>query len=156
MESSEHKVDRGGIVVAALLLLAAAVIAWDATTLQLTATYGLGPKAMPFVVAAGLAVLAIGNLALALRGDFPEREPGDPVAILLILGGLAALIALIAFGGGFILATAVLFTTVSTAFGRRAIPVDFGIGLALGLGAYLMFAKLLTLSLPMGPIERLL
>jgi putative tricarboxylic transport membrane protein len=156
MASSQNKVDRAGIVIAAVLLVLAAIITWDTSRLQLNATYGLGPKAMPFVVAAGLALLAIGNLVMALRGELPEREPGDPVAILIILGGLAALIALIALGGGFIIATAVLFTAVATAFGRRAIPVDFGIGLALGLGAYLMFAKLLTLSLPMGPIERLL
>ena len=58
---------------------------------------------MPYVVAAGLALLAIGNLMMALRGDLPARESADRRAILLILGGLAALIAIIGLGGGFII-----------------------------------------------------
>ena len=57
---------------------------------------------------------------MAVRGGLPKRETVDLTAILLILGGLGALIALIALGGGFILATATLFVAVSTAFGRRA------------------------------------
>jgi putative tricarboxylic transport membrane protein len=32
---------------------------------------------------------------------------------------------------------------------------DLAIGFGLGLAAYLMFSKVLTLSLPTGPIERL-
>ena len=88
---------------------------------------------------------------MALRGDLTERESADPGAFLLIMGGLAALIALIGLGGGFILATAVLFAATSAAFGRRALMIDFLIGLVLGLVAYLMFDKLLTLSLPAGP-----
>ena len=58
---------------------------------------------MPYVIAAGLALLAIGNLLHGLRGDLPARESAIRKAILLILGGLAALIAIIGFGGGFIL-----------------------------------------------------
>jgi putative tricarboxylic transport membrane protein len=149
-----HRIDPAGIVIAALLLALAGIIFWDATTLQLTSTYGVGPKAMPMVVAAGLALLAVGNLVMTLRGELPERESADPKAILLILGGLAALIALIGLGGGFIPATAILFATTSAAFGRRAFFTDLAIGFGLGL-VVLMFDKLLTLSLPAGPLERL-
>ena len=117
--------------------------------------YGVGPKAVPLAVAAGLAVLALANFALAWRGDFPSRESLDPKAIALILGGFAALIAIIGLGGGFIPATAVLFATTAAAFGRRAMLADLAIGLVLGAIAYLMFDKLLALSLPAGPIERL-
>jgi len=156
MTANGRQIDRAGVVVAALLLVAAVVIFWDMSTLQITSTYGLGPKAMPIVVAVGLVLLAVGNLILALKGDFPKPEEADPKPILIILGGLVALIALIAFGGGFILSTAVLFAATATAFGRRSILVDFAIGLGLAFLAYLMFAKLLTLSLPMGPLERLI
>jgi putative tricarboxylic transport membrane protein len=110
---------------------------------------------MPVVVATGLLLLAGGNLMLALRGDFPGHHELDPKAIVLILGGLVALIVIIGLGGGFIPATAVLFAAVATAFGRRAILADFAIGLGLALLVYLLFAKILTLSLPMGPLERL-
>ncbi len=111
---------------------------------------------MPFVVAAGLVLLSIGNLVMALQGDLPLREDIDPKAIQRILGGLAALMAVIGFGGGFIIATALLFAMTSSAFGRKALHIDLAIGAALALTVYLLFAKLLSLSLPVGPIERLL
>jgi len=153
--SEARKPDTAGMAIAAILLFIAIVIFWDTHTLALAPTYGIGPKAMAYVVATGMAVLAIGNFWLAFRGDFPERESFDPKAIALIIGGLAALIAIIALGGGFILATAVLFAATSTAFGRRAIIVDLLIGGALGVAVFLLFDKVLTLSLPAGPLERL-
>jgi putative tricarboxylic transport membrane protein len=137
-------------------MLLAAVILWDMSRLQITSVYGVGPKAMPIVIAAGLALLSIGNLVMALRGKLPDRESADPKAILLILGGLAALIALIGLGGGFIPATAILFATTSAAFGRKAFLADLAIGAGLGVVIFLLFDKLLTLSLPAGPLERLL
>ena len=151
-----RRFDPAGIVIAAMLAALAAVILFDMSRLTLTSTYGVGPKMMPIVVAIGIAVLALANLAIALSGGLPEREGADPRAILLILGGLVALIALIGLGGGFIPAITVLFAATSAAFGRRALLADLAIGFALGVVAYLMFAKLLTLSLPAGPLERLL
>jgi putative tricarboxylic transport membrane protein len=76
--------------------------------------------------------------------------------VFLILIGLALLIAIIGFGGGFILATSALFVTTSAAFGRRAILVDSIIALVMSTLIYLAFDRLLTLSLPTGPLERLL
>ena len=155
MQSQERRVDPAGIVVAGLLALLAGLILWDMSTLTITQTYGVGPKAMPIVVAAGLGLLAIGNLVLAFRGGFPEREPAAHLPIILILGGLLAVIVLIAIGGGFIPAVTILFAATAAAFGRRAILTDLAIGFVLGTAAYLMFSKLLSLSLPMGPLERL-
>src|SRR5262245_7285416 len=111
---------------------------------------------MPYLVAAGLALLAVGNFVMALRADFPAREQVDPRAIVLILGGLAAMIATVGLGGGFSPATTILFVATSAAFGRRTPHIDFAIGLLLALAIYLLFDKLLTLSLPAGPLERLL
>jgi putative tricarboxylic transport membrane protein len=157
MEShSRRKPDPAGLVIAAALLVLSVVIWWDMSTLQLSSVYGVGPKAMPIVVALGLGILAIGNGIMAFRGDLPERETTDFRAIVLILGGLAVLIALIGWGGGFIPATGILFAATAAAFGRRAFFVDLLIGLALGVIIFLLFDKLLTLSLPMGPIERLI
>ena len=153
-ESRTQNIDRAGLAIAALLFAIAAVIFWDARALP-SPVYGVGPRAMPILVACGLVLLAIGNAVLALRGDFPAREDYDPKVILLILGGLVALIAIIGLDGGFIPATAVLFVATASAFGRRAILTDLAIGLVLAVVVYLMFAKLLSLSLPMGPIERL-
>jgi len=154
--SSRGRIDRAGIVIAAMLAVLSALLLWDASGLQSGAMYGVGPSAMPIVVAVGLALLSIGNLIEALRGNLPPRESADPKPVFLILGGLAALIAIIGFGGGFILATAALFVATSAAFGRRALLVDLAIALVLATLIYLAFDRLLTLSLPAGPLERLL
>ncbi|MGE3148664.1 MAG: tripartite tricarboxylate transporter TctB family protein [Pseudorhodoplanes sp.] len=148
--------DFAGFAIAAILSIIALVILWDMSRLQLTSVYGVGPKAMPIVVACGLIILSALNAVLAWRGELPERENADPKAILLIVGGLAGMIALIGYGGGFIPATALLFACTSAAFGRRAFLVDLCIGLTLGVVIFLLFDKLLTLSLPAGPLERLL
>jgi putative tricarboxylic transport membrane protein len=148
--------DVAGIVIAGVLLLLSAIVWWDMNSLGLAATYGIGPKAMPGLVSAGLAVLAAANLYQALHGQLPHRDAGDPRAILLIIGGLVALMTLIGIGGGFILGTAILFAATSTAFGRRAFLTDLAIGFALAVLVYLLFAKLLALSLPTGPLERLI
>jgi len=147
--------DPAGYVISGLLLLLALVILWDMSQLTLTSVYGVGPKAMPIVVAGGLIILSVANLLMALTGGLPARESGKPAPILLILGGLVALIALIGLGGGFIPATAVLFAATAAAFGRRAVLVDLLIGLVLGTIVFLLFDKVLTLSLPSGPLERL-
>jgi putative tricarboxylic transport membrane protein len=156
MRAEGHRVDRAGLVIGALLLLLAGIIAFDASRLQITSTYGVGPSAMPYLVAACLALLAVGNVVSAWLGGLPPREEVDWSAVLLVLAGLAGLITVIGIGGGFIIAVAVLFAATATAMGRRRPAVDFAIGLALGLLVYVMFAKLLSLTLPSGPIERLL
>ncbi|MBZ0146191.1 MAG: tripartite tricarboxylate transporter TctB family protein [Pseudorhodoplanes sp.] len=154
MQTTEKRFDPAGGIVAASLALLSGIILWDASKLQITSTYGVGPKMMPIVVACGLLILSVANLVMAVRGDLPPRESADPKAILLILGGLAALIAIIGLGGGFIPATAILFAATSAAFGRRAFVTDLVIGFALGVVIFLIFDKLLTLSLPFGPLER--
>jgi putative tricarboxylic transport membrane protein len=153
---ASRRIDRAGLVIALALAALAAVLVWDASRLQSNTMYGMGPEAMPIVIAIGLGILAIGNLIDALRGNLPSRESADPKAVLLILAGLALLIAIIGLGGGFILATSALFVTTSAAFGRRAILADFAIALVMTTLIYLAFDRLLTLSLPAGPLERLL
>ncbi|MGY3489958.1 putative tricarboxylic transport membrane protein [Bradyrhizobium sp. USDA 4011] len=149
-------VDRAGVAIAAALAVLAAVLVLDASKLPSTTMYGMGPEAMPVVIAIGLVILAAGNLIDALRGKLPPRESMDPRPVWLIIGGLALLIVIIGLGGGFILATSALFVTTSAAFGRRAVAADTAIALVITTLIYLAFDKLLTLSLPAGPLERLL
>jgi len=154
--TASRRFDSAGVVIALALAAVAAVLVWDANQLQSNTPYGMGPHVMPVVIAIGLGILAIGNLIDALRGNLPSRESADARAVWLILGGLALLIAIIGLGGGFIPATSVLFVATSAAFGRRAIVADLGIGLVITTLIYVVFARLLTLSLPAGPLERLL
>jgi putative tricarboxylic transport membrane protein len=151
----QRRIDVAGLVIALLLLVFAGLVWWDMTKLQILSPYDLGPKVMPIVVSVGLTLLAIGNAIGALRGDLPARDSLDWKPIILILGGLACLIALIAVGGGFMIGTAILFATTSAAFGRRAFLTDLLIGAVIAVFIYLLFGKLLTLSLPAGPLEHL-
>lgn len=154
--SSHRRIDAAGLVIALILLILAGLVWWDMTKLQILSPYDLGPKVMPIVVSGCLAILAIGNAISAFRGELPARDSLDWRPIILILGGLAALILLIQFGGGFIIGTALLFATTSAAFGRRAFLVDLLIGFVLAVLVYVLFSKLLALSLPAGPLERLI
>jgi putative tricarboxylic transport membrane protein len=153
---TSRRPDAAGLAIAILLLAIAGLIWWDLSSLQLNAVYGVGPKAMPMVVAIGLAVLAVGNGIAAFRGDLPERESLRWQPIILIIGGLVVMMGFIHFGIGFILATTILFAATSAAFGRTAFVVDLVIGFVLGTIIYVVFSKLLALSLPMGPLERLI
>jgi putative tricarboxylic transport membrane protein len=149
-------IDIAGFAIALFLLALAGLVWWDMTKLQLLSPYDVGPKAMPVIVSAGLALLAAGNGIGAFRGDLPPRDSLDWKPIILILGGLACLITLIALGGGLMIGTAILFATTSAAFGRRAFLTDLLIGAVIAVVVYLLFAKLLALSLPAGPLELLL
>jgi putative tricarboxylic transport membrane protein len=148
-------IDRAGIVIALVLVAVAAVLVADALRIQASVVYGLGPQAMPIIVAIGLVILAVGNFVNALSGGDAEPEDMDFRPVLLILAGLALMIAIIDLGGGFIPAMTVLFAATATAFGRRAYIADLIIGFVIGTVIYLAFSKLLTLSLPAGPLERL-
>ena len=148
-----RSIDRPALIVGLLLLAAAAIVAFDASRQTITSNYGVGPTAMPYVVCAGLAVLGLAHFIVALKDGLPKPEEADGKALLWIVGGL---VACIAFGGGFIIATAIIFACTARGFGRDALIVDLVIGAVLGTIIYLVFLKLLTLSLPTGPLGRLL
>ncbi|MBX9907407.1 MAG: tripartite tricarboxylate transporter TctB family protein [Beijerinckiaceae bacterium] len=148
--------DIPALVVAGLLFAAAGIVLYDISRQTIVSTYGVGPTAMPYVVACGLGLLGLAHLAVAFRGGLPKPEAADGGAVAWIIGGLVAFVAVIGLGGGFVIATALVFASVARGFGRRALAVDLAIGAGLGLVIFLVFAKLLTLLLPAGPLERLL
>jgi putative tricarboxylic transport membrane protein len=150
------KVDKRPLGVAVALLAIAAFLLKDAFGQTITATYGVGPAAMPMVVAGLLAALALGHVVVAFRAGLPEAPPLDPAAVGWVAAGLAILVGCLSFGGGFIAAATCLFATTARAFGRRALLADLAIGFVIGVVIHLAFSKLLTLALPAGPLERLL
>ncbi|HZB38985.1 MAG TPA: tripartite tricarboxylate transporter TctB family protein [Beijerinckiaceae bacterium] len=155
-QAGHRSVDRSAVAVGTGLLGLAALTAWDASRLTVTSVYGMGPQAVPYLVAGGFVLLALGHFAVAARGALPEREPVDRRAVAWIGLGLAGLIIAVGLGLGFIPAMALLFAATARAFGRKAAVADLAIGLILGFLIYLGFTRLLTLSLPQGPLERLL
>jgi putative tricarboxylic transport membrane protein len=152
---ARRRVDKRALVMGLALLVTAAVVLHDAMTQTITATYGLGPTAMPLVLSVFLAALGIGHVITAFKDGLPVPEHADGAAIGWIALGLISLLICIAVGAGFILATTILFAATARAFGRRALMTDALIGFGLGLLIHLLFSKLLTLSLPAGPLERL-
>lgn len=147
--------DWAALAIAAALAVVAAVIAWDTLRLGGGGAYArIGPTAFPFAIAAGLALLSLGTAVKAWRGDFPEREADEPGPILWIVAGLAGQMLLLKWAG-FSIATGVLFAFVARGFGRGPLLVTLPLGIAIALGIYLVFALLLQLSLPAGPLETL-
>lgn len=147
--------DKPALIVGVLLLALAAIVYYDASQQTITSNYGLGPTAMPYVACIGLVLLGLAHLFVAFREGLPKPEDADRGALLWIVGGLIGLIACIAIGAGFVAAITILFACTARGFGRRALAVDAAIGFVLGLVIFLVFAKLLTLLLPVGPLERL-
>ncbi|MBS7544158.1 tripartite tricarboxylate transporter TctB family protein [Ancylobacter oerskovii] len=151
-----RRIDVPAFAIGTGLIALAGVVVWDTGRMTIGATYGIGPEAMPYVLGAFLALLGVAHLVSALREARPEPEETDLGAIGWIGAALFGLLAAIGLGGGFVLGTAILFAFTARAFGRRALLLDLGIGLVLGVLIFLVFNDLLTLTLPQGPVERLL
>jgi putative tricarboxylic transport membrane protein len=101
----------------------------------------LGPTGFPYLVTAGLVILAAGTVYNALRGNFPEREEHDLMPVAILAGGMLVQIALLRIAG-FSVATGLLFAATAYAFRERRL--------------YLTVPRLLGLTLPEGPPERMI
>ena len=153
--SGERRPDRAALVIAAILAVVAAVVAWSTASMGGPATYArIGPTTFPYVIAAGLFVLAIGTAFEAWRGDFPEREEQNLPPMLWIVGGLAVQMLLLK-QVGFSIATGLLFAATAKGFGKGPLWMTVPLGIVLAFAIWFVFAKGLQLALPAGPIERL-
>ncbi|BBE70695.1 tripartite tricarboxylate transporter TctB family protein [Oharaeibacter diazotrophicus] len=153
--SRQRRPDGAALAIAAGLAVVSAVIFWNTANLGGGASYArIGPTAFPYAIATALALLAVGTAAKAWRGAFPERERDEPAPILWIVGGLAVQL-LILKTAGFSIATGLLFAATARGFGRGPLWITVPVGIALSLAIWLVFARLLQLSLPAGPLERL-
>lgn len=151
---SGRRPDRAAFVIAALLAAVAVVVAIDTYNLpEGVATYSrIGPRAFPYAIAAGLALLAVTTALDAWRGAFPEREPDDYRPLAWIVGGLVTQLVLISFTG-FAFATGAVFAATARAFGYRPLWISYPVGVVLSLAIWLAFAEGLNLVLPAGPPE---
>lgn len=147
--------DWAALAVAVLLAALGGLILWDSSRLGSVAGYSpVGPASVPIVVALGLIGLALWTVFAALRGDFPERERQEFGPVFWIVAGLALQMLLLKTAG-FSIATGMLFAATAGAFGRRKLWLTLPIGILFSLAVWLVFAGLLQLSLPAGPLERL-
>jgi putative tricarboxylic transport membrane protein len=153
--SQERRPDRAALVIAAALAVLAAVVFWQTKAMPVTAQYArVGPTTMPYVMAGFLAVLAGGHVLMAFRHGLPERTADRPGPMLWIIGGLVLQLLLLKTAG-FAIATGLLFACAARGFGKGPLWLTVPIGIALSLAIWLVFAGLLNLSLPAGPLENL-
>lgn len=147
--------DGAALVIAVVLAGLAALIFWDVDRLGDVVGYSpVGPATVPQWIAFGLVGLAVWTAVAAFRRDFPEREHQEIAPVAWIIGGLAGQMLLLPTLG-FSIATGVLFAATARAFGKRQLWFSLPIGIAICLAVWLVFALLLQLSLPAGPLERL-
>lgn len=148
---------------AALFVVAlGGVAAWQATVIPTSPLYAqVGPKAVPYLVAAGLLLLGVALTIVALRGgwsdDIEELQDAPPAnlrALGLLLAGLLANLALIG-PFGFTVAATAQFALVAAAFGSRSHLRNLGIAFVVALGAYALFVKLLGVNIGAGVVEAL-
>lgn len=153
--TSHRRPDRAAMAIGVGLAAIAALVAWNASSLRQGGGYsGISPATFPYVVAAGLAVLAALTIVAGLRGTFPERDDDAHAPILWIVGGLAAQMILLS-SAGFSVATGLLFAAAAKGFGRGPLWMTVPLGILLSFAIWLIFTQLLELSLPAGPLEKL-
>src|SRR5690606_20856380 len=122
----------------------AALMFWQAWSIPVSPLYArIGPSIFPYFTAAAFAVLAVLMIIDGLRGGWQTEEEKAVAtewrAILYVLAGLAANVALIDYLG-FTAASTVLFVLVARGFGSRTPLRDAAIGFAIALAAYFGFA----------------
>ena len=154
--SPSRSPDKARFVIAFGLALLALVVGWDAWRLaSVNAHSAVGPAAFPTVIAAGLLILAVATAVEGMRAGPIDRPRDEFPPMAWVLAGLVGQIILLPFLG-FSIATGWLFAATAKGFGRGPVWAHFLAGAALCFVIYIIFAKGLQLSLPAGPLERLI
>lgn len=152
--NSTRRPDGAALVIAVILAAISIVIFWQTSQMRIPPIQQrVGPTVFPYIIASGLALLAVGTLVSAIRRGFPERSKDAFGPIAWIVGGLIAQILLLSTAG-FAIATGVLFAFTAKGFGRGPLWQTIPIGIVFSFIVWFIFARGLQLSLPQGPIER--
>ena len=120
----------------------------DARTLMSAGPY-------PLVVLAGLLIfgcLAVWHALRDSRSAPPDEAPGSWTPVGWLVAGVVVHL-LLAERGGFVVASVPLFWCTARAFDSRRPVRDAAYSVAISVGAYLLFARVLQLTLPAGILE---
>jgi putative tricarboxylic transport membrane protein len=143
------------LAIAAVLMAIAAVLIWDASRINSVGGYSpVGPATVPITIGVVLILLGIGTVISSMRDNFPQPERQDLGLVGWVVAGLVGQMLLLNVAG-FSIATGVLFALTARAFGKTNLAFNLAIGVSIALVIYLIFAGLLKLSLPAGPLEKL-
>lgn len=141
-----------------VLGLAAMVVAGTLMIPQSPIYARVGPTLFPWIAGGGLGVLGFGLAVVGMRGGWSATledrptDPFNPVSFALLVAGLVVNAGLIDYVG-FVLASTAQFVLICAAFGSRAYLRNAAIGLAVCLGSYLLFARLLGVNIGAGLVE---
>jgi putative tricarboxylic transport membrane protein len=148
--------DRAALLIAIGLGLAGIVVLASTASMASSSSYArIGPTTVPYIVGVCLLLLAAWTAWSAWQGEFPEREPQQLSPVLWIVAGLIAQMVLLK-PIGFSVGTGLLFAATARGFGRGPLWLTIPIGIVISFVIWVIFAKGLQLSLPAGPVERLL
>lgn len=121
---------------------------------------GISPRFAPTLVTAALSPVCaaapasrLGTGNLRRRGGYGGAHDG-PWRLAWVAGGLLVHMALIG-SIGFVLAGALLMSCVARGYGSRRPARDAAAGLTVTVPIWLLFTKVLGLSLPLLPLARL-
>ncbi len=155
-----HDLARADLKVGGFVLALGGLALWQAAEIPVSPLYGqVGPKAVPYGVAAVLALLGAGLVVQALRGgwshtleEVQDAAPTNWRALVLLGAGLLANVALIG-PQGFCLAASVQFVLVAAAFGSSRMGRDAALALVLTLAVWFGFVMLLGVNIGAGLLE---
>ncbi|NTF32774.1 tripartite tricarboxylate transporter TctB family protein [Rhizobium skierniewicense] len=154
-QPTKRRPDWAAFAIAVFLVVIAAVIFWDSARLASVTGYSpVGPATVPYAIGICLIGLAIWTAIEAWRNEFPTRDKQEMGPVFWVIAGLAAQMLLLKIAG-FSIATGLLFALTARAFGKRKLWYSIPIGIVFSFVIWVIFAQLLQLSLPAGPLERL-
>ncbi len=138
-------------ILGGVALVAAVAMAWAAKDYAAPISYEpVGPRAFPLLLAALIGVCGLWLMAK----PSPDTDTLARNRLVPLLGCMAAIVvyALLFQWLGFPVATALMAVPVGMAFGGNW-RQSFGGGIALGIGLYFLFDKLLDIVLPTGVLS---
>lgn len=150
----------GDIASGIVLALLGFVAAWASTSIDEGAGGHLHPRTFPMLIGillvAGGGALAVSGAAAGAAGrpiDWPDTRGWK--FWLIALAGLALFVGLSPLLG-FLLCSFFFTAAFSRYFGRYRPPVAIAWAIGVAAFIYVVFVRLLDLTLPMGPLEFLL
>jgi putative tricarboxylic transport membrane protein len=157
----------GEVILSAAVILFGLLVIWQTSQIRLTPAYSrVGPRVIPYIVGAGLAIIGLWLLYTSLTGrwqtsgsadseDVDPTLPTDWQTVGLLAVALLAYLFLLE-PAGFVVASTILFTGAAYAMGSRRTARDFISGLAMALLLYVGFTRGLDLQLPAGVLDGIL